>query len=63
MILNTGSVAGLVAGAARVYGSTKGAVHQLTKAVAVEGAPFGIRVQRHLPGRACPTPASWPPAG
>jgi hypothetical protein len=26
-----------------VYGSTKAGVHQLTKAVAIEGAPFGIR--------------------
>ena len=50
VILNTGSVAGLVAWGGSVYGATKGAVHQLTKAAAIEGAPFGIRVQRDLPG-------------
>ncbi len=43
VILNTGSVAGLVAWGGALYGATKGAVHQLTRAVAVEGAPFGIR--------------------
>ncbi|WP_306320120.1 MULTISPECIES: SDR family NAD(P)-dependent oxidoreductase [unclassified Streptomyces] len=43
VILNTGSVAGLVAWGGSVYGATKGAVHQLTRAVAIEGAPFGIR--------------------
>ncbi|MET8211459.1 glucose 1-dehydrogenase [Streptomyces sp. NPDC005373] len=43
VILNTGSVAGLVAWGGSVYGATKGAVHQLTRAVAIEGAPFEIR--------------------
>jgi NAD(P)-dependent dehydrogenase (short-subunit alcohol dehydrogenase family) len=43
VILNTGSVAGLVAWGGSVYGATKAAVHQLTRAVAIEGAPFGIR--------------------
>ncbi|MEU5344060.1 glucose 1-dehydrogenase [Streptomyces sp. NPDC020766] len=43
VVLNTGSVAGLVAWGGSVYGATKGAVHQLTRAVAIEGAPFGIR--------------------
>jgi NAD(P)-dependent dehydrogenase (short-subunit alcohol dehydrogenase family) len=43
VILNTGSVAGLVAWGGSVYGATKGAVHQLTRAVAIEGAPFNIR--------------------
>jgi NAD(P)-dependent dehydrogenase (short-subunit alcohol dehydrogenase family) len=32
-----------------VYGSTKGAVHQLTKAAAIEGAPFGIRCNAICP--------------
>jgi NAD(P)-dependent dehydrogenase (short-subunit alcohol dehydrogenase family) len=32
-----------------VYGATKGAVHQLTRAVAVEVAPFGIRVNAICP--------------
>jgi len=49
-IVNTGSVAGLVAWGGTVYGATKGAVHQLTRAVAIEGAPFGIRVNAICPG-------------
>jgi len=49
-ILNTGSVAGLVGWGGAVYGATKGAVHQLTKAVAVECAPHGIRVNAICPG-------------
>src|ERR1700748_3280643 len=35
-IINTGSIAGLVGWGGTVYGATKGAVHQLTKAVAIE---------------------------
>lgn len=50
VILNTGSVAGLVGWGGAVYGATKGAVHQLTKAVAVECAPEGIRVNAICPG-------------
>jgi NAD(P)-dependent dehydrogenase (short-subunit alcohol dehydrogenase family) len=49
VILNTGSVAGLVSWGGSVYGATKGAVHQLTKAVAIEGAPFGIRANAICP--------------
>jgi NAD(P)-dependent dehydrogenase (short-subunit alcohol dehydrogenase family) len=49
-ILSTGSVAGLVGWGGTVYGATKGAVHQLTKAVAVECAPEGIRVNAICPG-------------
>jgi NAD(P)-dependent dehydrogenase (short-subunit alcohol dehydrogenase family) len=49
VILNTGSVAGLVGWGGTVYGATKGAVHQLTRAVAVECAPFGIRVNSICP--------------
>ena len=37
VILNTGSVAGLVGWGGTVYGATKGAVHQLTKAVGHRG--------------------------
>ncbi|HEY6531580.1 MAG TPA: SDR family oxidoreductase [Acidimicrobiales bacterium] len=49
VILSTGSVAGLVGWGGSVYGATKGAVHQLTKAVAVECAPDGIRVNAICP--------------
>ncbi len=49
VILNTGSVAGLVSWGGSVYGSTKAAVHLLTKSVAIEGAPFGIRVNAICP--------------
>ena len=49
VILNTGSVAGLVGWGGTVYGATKVAVHQLTRAVAVEMAPFGIRVNAICP--------------
>jgi NAD(P)-dependent dehydrogenase (short-subunit alcohol dehydrogenase family) len=49
VILNTGSVAGLVGWGGTVYGSTKGGVHLMTKAVAVEAAPFGIRVNAICP--------------
>lgn len=49
VILNTGSVAGLVGWGGSVYGATKGAVHQLTRAVAIEGAPFGIRANAICP--------------
>jgi NAD(P)-dependent dehydrogenase (short-subunit alcohol dehydrogenase family) len=50
VILNTGSVAGLVGWGGTVYGATKGAVHQLTKAIAVECAPQGIRANAICPG-------------
>ncbi|ONH25669.1 SDR family NAD(P)-dependent oxidoreductase [Pseudofrankia asymbiotica] len=49
VILSTGSVAGLVAWGGSVYGATKGAVHQLTKAAAIEGAPFDIRANAICP--------------
>ncbi|WP_216893492.1 SDR family NAD(P)-dependent oxidoreductase [Nocardia alni] len=49
VILNTGSVAGLVAWGGAVYSATKGAVHQLTRSVAIEGAPFGIRANAICP--------------
>ena len=49
VILNTGSVAGLVGWGGTVYGATKGAVHQLTKGIAVEAAPHGVRVNAICP--------------
>jgi len=49
VILNTGSVAGLVGWGGTVYGATKGAVHQLTRAIAVECAPQNIRANAICP--------------
>ena len=49
VICNTGSVAGLVGWGGALYGATKGAVHQLTRAIAVECAPFGIRANAICP--------------
>jgi NAD(P)-dependent dehydrogenase (short-subunit alcohol dehydrogenase family) len=48
-IVNTGSVAGLVGWGGTVYGASKGAVHQLTKAVAIEAAPANVRVNAICP--------------
>src|SRR6476620_9685715 len=49
VILNTASVAGLVGWGGTVYGATKGGVLQLTRGVAIEAAPFGIRVNAICP--------------
>lgn len=49
VIVNTGSVAGMVGWGSVVYGATKGAVNQLTRGVAVECAPDGIRVNAICP--------------
>jgi NAD(P)-dependent dehydrogenase (short-subunit alcohol dehydrogenase family) len=49
VIVNTGSVAGIVGWGGTVYGATKGAVNQITKGIAVECAPFGIRVNAVCP--------------
>jgi NAD(P)-dependent dehydrogenase (short-subunit alcohol dehydrogenase family) len=50
VIINTGSIAGMVGFGSVVYGATKGAVNQITKGVAVECAPFGIRCNAVCPG-------------
>lgn len=49
VILNTGSVAGLVGWGGTVYGATKGGVNQITRGVAIEAAPFDIRVNAICP--------------
>lgn len=50
VIVNTGSIAGMVGFGSVVYGSTKGAVNQITKGVAIECAPFDIRCNAICPG-------------
>jgi NAD(P)-dependent dehydrogenase (short-subunit alcohol dehydrogenase family) len=50
VVVNTGSVAGMVAWGSAVYGGTKAMVIQLTRALAIEGAPFGIRANCICPG-------------
>lgn len=49
VILNTGSVAGMVGFGSVLYGATKGAVNQITKGLAIECAPHGIRVNALCP--------------
>ena len=49
VIINTGSVAGMVGWGSVVYGATKGGVNQMTRGVAIECAPFDIRVNAICP--------------
>ncbi len=49
-MVNTASVAGLVSWGSAVYGGTKALVIQLTRALAIEGAPFAIRANCICPG-------------
>ena len=50
VVVNTGSVAGMVSWGSAVYGGTKAMVIQMTRALAIEGAPFGIRANCICPG-------------
>ena len=50
VIVNTGSVAGMVGWGGVPYGATKAFVIQLTRALAIEVAPQGIRVNCFCPG-------------
>jgi NAD(P)-dependent dehydrogenase (short-subunit alcohol dehydrogenase family) len=49
-IVNTGSASGLVGWGGPPYGATKGAVHSLSRTLAMELAPFNIRVNCICPG-------------
>jgi NAD(P)-dependent dehydrogenase (short-subunit alcohol dehydrogenase family) len=49
VIVNTNSIAGLLGWGGVIYGSTKGAVTQITRALALEVASLGIRVNSVCP--------------
>ena len=51
VILNTGSVAGLVGWGGAVYGATKGGVHLLDQGSGYRGGAVRHPGERHLPGR------------
>jgi NAD(P)-dependent dehydrogenase (short-subunit alcohol dehydrogenase family) len=50
VIVNTASITGLVGLGSAVYGATKAMIMSLTRSLAIEGAPFGIRVNCICPG-------------
>lgn len=50
IIVSTASVAGLTGFGSVVYGATKGAITTLTRSLAIEVAPEGIRVNSVCPG-------------
>jgi NAD(P)-dependent dehydrogenase (short-subunit alcohol dehydrogenase family) len=49
-IVNTASIAGLVAVGSVLYGATKGFIIQITRGLAIEVAPLGVRVNCVCPG-------------
>lgn len=50
-IINIGSIFGIISRAERAaYSSTKAAIHGLTQATSLEGAPFGVLVNTVCPG-------------
>jgi NAD(P)-dependent dehydrogenase (short-subunit alcohol dehydrogenase family) len=49
VIVNTGSVAGMVGWGGVMYGASKGAVNQMTRGLAIEVAKHGIRVNAVCP--------------
>jgi NAD(P)-dependent dehydrogenase (short-subunit alcohol dehydrogenase family) len=50
VIVNTGSIAGMVAIGSVLYGGTKAFIIQLTRALAIEAAPLNVRVNCVCPG-------------
>jgi NAD(P)-dependent dehydrogenase (short-subunit alcohol dehydrogenase family) len=50
VIVNTGSIAGLVGLGSAIYGATKAMIIQMTRALAIEAAPFKVRVNCICPG-------------
>ncbi|MFA5882923.1 MAG: glucose 1-dehydrogenase [Acidimicrobiia bacterium] len=50
VILNTASITGMVGLGSAVYGATKAMIISMTRSLAIEGAPFGIRANCICPG-------------